>query len=151
MSDNDQRILDTVNAADFPLLWKMLNTRARPFLLQELKKLLSHRWSERAPRRQVEVLGRLRGSGLDQAVFVRNISDTGVLLEVEFPRGIRDDGSPLCLVVQTNSGLVELGVAVARTKPGTKRRQIAFELADGACLAAEELRNLYYGGLAADT
>jgi len=45
-----------------------------------------------------------------------------------------------------------LPITLARFKPGGNKREVAFEFADGACsLATAELRNLYYGGLVADT
>jgi len=151
MTNQDRRILESLNDSEYPLLAKLLRTEARPFLLQELRLLISRRWSERAPRRSVDVLGRLRGSGVDQAVLVRNISRSGVLLEVESPQGLPCPSVPLRLLLQTEQGLMELPMEIARVKRGVGK-QVAFEFADRASqLAANELRNLYFGGMTADT
>jgi len=151
MTNHDQRILESLSDAEFPLLAKLLRTEARPFLIQELRLLISRRWSERAPRSSVDVLGRLRGTGVDQAVLVRNISRSGVLLEVESPQGLPGLRVPLRLLLQTDDALIELPMEIVRVKMGSGK-QVAFEFADRASqLAANQLRNLYFGGLAADT
>ncbi len=151
MPYTDERILESLGPGEYPLLCKLLKTDARPYLLRELRRLISRRWSNRAPREDVEILGRLRGCGMDQAVFVRNISVSGVLLEVEFPQGIQDDGTPICLLLRTDEGIIELPMKIARVKAGGPRRQVAFEFANTASqLAAQDLRNLFFG-VAADT
>jgi hypothetical protein len=151
MTNHDKRILESLSDAEFPLLAKLLRTEARPFLLQELRQLVARRWSDRAPRSSVDVLGRLRGTGVDQAVLVRNISHSGVLLEVESPQGLPAGSVPLKLLLQTEGGLVELPMEVARVERGIGK-EIAFEFADRASqLAANGLQNLYFGAMAADT
>lgn len=143
-------ILESISVAEFPLLAQLLNTDAGPLLKKELNRLLSQRWVSRSPRLQAEVVARLRGDAFDEAVLLRNISASGVLLQVKPQAEITLDQGPLTLTMHTSRGVVDVPILFARLadmSPG--KFEVAFrftELDLRGGVSNDDIRNLLYVG-----
>ena len=111
---NGERLVDTIDESDFPILCGLLRTDVGESARRELIALLERRFQARATRRSVHVTARLLGANIDQMVVVRDISASGLRVAVErgvpFPRRPGD----VWVRLATTDGLLELPLAFVR-------------------------------------
>jgi hypothetical protein len=148
MSATPEQVLGNVSVDDFPIIAGILATDVGPMLREELLRLLARQWEQRAIRRQADVMARIRSQDFDEAVVIRNVSSSGVLVQLEpSSRVALNDGS-LHLRVQTSSTLVDLPVAfirVATLSQGRIEAAFVFDALDEPQNEAlEDLKHLLY-------
>ena len=111
---NAERLVDTMDDYEFPILAGLLRTGVGQDARDELVALLAKRFQNRASRRPVRVMARLVGLNIDQSVVIRDISATGIRVGIEkgapFPRKPGD----VWVRVSTDDGVIELPLAFVR-------------------------------------
>lgn len=144
---NGERLVDTIDERDFPILCGLLRTDVGESARRELIVLLERRFQARAPRRPVEVTARLFGATIDQTVMVRDISASGLRVAVErgvpFPRRPGD----VWIRLATADGLLEVPLSFVRvvmSHRGEFEAAFQFERISAVQVASlERLQNLY--------
>jgi hypothetical protein len=140
---NGERLVDTIDERDFPILTGLLRTDLGESARHELIALLERRFQARAPRRPVHVKARLFGTNIDQVVVVRDISASGLRMAIEkgvpFPRRPGD----VWVRLATVDGLLELPLAFVRVVMSHRGEfEAAFQFERISALQVASLENL---------
>ena len=148
MTSTAREVLESVSDDEFPILVKLLESEAGELLRDELVRLLERRWASRAPRIRTDVMARIRSAQFDEAVVIRNVSSSGVLVLLEPSSRVALQDKTLHLRVRSQEGLIDLPVdfvRVAVLSRGRVEAAFTFEtLSDSQQEALDELSHLLY-------
>ena len=148
MGGRARRVLESLNADEFPILHRLLNSDFGGLMLEELQRLLERRFTNRAERYSTNIMARIRSDTYDEAVVIRNVSTSGALVVLEPSTRIALQDETLHLRVRTLTGLVDLPVdfvRVANLSRGQVEAAFTFHpLTEQQQMALVGLSNLLY-------